>query len=164
MPIWTLPVPSSGSSGVPASEQESQDALFYGVDIWFDVAAADPITGQANYVISPAGDFTIVTGREALRQSLIRRTITSPDEWKLLPDYGCGARQYVKAKNTAARRAELETRIRAQYLRDKRVLRVDTATVTPLSDGSAGIRISVIVTPRGRLRDDQPLPVLIEVR
>lgn len=160
---WTLPTPSGGSSGLPASEAESQDATFYGVDVWFDVSKPDS-TGEANYVISPSGDLTLVTGREALRQSLIRRILTDPGEWPSLPDYGVGARQYVKGKNTASKRAELETRIRAQFLRDPRVLRVDLVTVAQLPDGKPGIVISAIITPRGRLRGDQPLPVQLEVR
>jgi len=162
-PSWFLPTPSGGSSGVPASEQASQDALFYGEDIWHDVATAD-VNGEADYVVTSAGDWAVVTGREALRQSLMRRTITNPGEWPTLPDYGVGARQYVKARNTASVRAELESRIRSQYLRDPRVHSVDLVTVAQLADGSPGIVISVLVTPRGRLRTDKPMPVRLEIR
>lgn len=151
------------ASGLTSADLAKQEANFGGFDIWFDVSHPDA-SGEANYVITPAGDLTIVTGREALRQSLIRRTLTSPGEWATLPGYGVGAKDYVKGRNTPAARAELESRIRAQYLRDHRVARVDLVTVTPLDDGSPGIKISVTVTPRGRLRSDQPLPVHLELR
>lgn len=162
-PSWILPTPPSGSSGVPAAEQASQDARFFGEDVWFDVARVD-VNGEADYVVDAAGDWTVVTGREALRQSLLRRLITSPGEWQTVPDYGVGARQYVKSRNTATVRAELQSRIRSQFLRDARVHSVDMVIVDHLDDGSAGVKISVLVTPRGRLRTDKALPVYLEVR
>ena len=149
--------------GVLPEGVAAQVSRFFGTDIWFDVTTPDQ-TGQANYVITPSRDITVVTGREALRQSLLRRYLTNPGDWKTAPGYGAGARQYVRGKNTAAERVELESRVRAQSLRDPRVLTVDLATVTPLSDGSPGIRLSVKITPKGRLRGDQPLPIHLEIR
>jgi len=153
----------SGASGLPDVELADQVGRFFGVDIWFDVSEADT-QGEANYTITPAGDLTVVTDREALRQSLLRRAITNPGEWETVPNYGCGLRQYLKAKNTASNRTEIEQRVRSQFLRDPRVLRVDLVTVSPLPDGKPGIVLSSIVIPRGRLRGDQPLPVQLEVR
>lgn len=161
---WLLPSPTSGTSGVPASEQQNQIAHFFGEDIYFDIAAPDVELGEADYIITPTGDWLTVTGEEALRQSLIRRIVTNPGEWATKPNYGVGARQYVKAKNTKTTRAELESRIRAQFLFDQRVERVDLVVVEQLEDGSAGVKIEVHVTPRGRLRGDKPLPVRLEVR
>lgn len=137
---------------------------FYGYDIWFDIAAPDVQLGEANYVVTPAGDWQAVRGEEALRQSLIRRLVTAPGDWAFLPTYGVGAQQYVKARNVPAARAELEGRIRSQFLADPRVQAVETVLITPLDDGSPGIRILVTVTPKGRLRSDKPLPVALEVR
>lgn len=151
------------ASGLPASEQASQDAVFFGEDIWFDVAGDLTGKGEGNYVITAGGDLQTATGREALRQSLIRRTITSPEEWPTLPGFGVGAGDYVKAKNTPAVRAELEAKIRTQYLRDPRVESVDLVAVWPLENGP-GLKISVNVTPRGRLRTDRPLSVQLEIR
>lgn len=163
-PGWQVPTTSPSYGDVPASEQATQEARFYGSDIWFDIAAPDVQLGEANYVVTAAGDLALATGREALRQSLIRRLITAPGEWATLPDYGVGARAYVKAKNTRSVRAELESKIRAQFLRDPRVHSVDLVTVTQLDDGSPGLKISIQVTPRGRLRTDKPLPVQLEIR
>ncbi|HUS27619.1 MAG TPA: hypothetical protein VMZ53_03900 [Kofleriaceae bacterium] len=162
-PSFTIPEPPSGYQQTPASEQATQDARFYGADIWLNVAAPDVQLGQARYVTTAAGDWVLVRGREALRQSLMRRLITNPGDWQTKPDYGVGARQYVKAKNTRTVRAELESRIRAQFSRDVRVHSVDLVTLTRLDGDKPGIKISVTVTPRGRLRTDQPLEVSLEV-
>jgi phage baseplate assembly protein W len=161
---WLLPVPPNGYQGIPASEQQSQIARFYGEDIYFEIAAPDVTLGEADYVITPTGDWLTVTGEEALRQSLIRRLITNPGEWATKPNYGVGARQYVKAKNTPATRAELETRIRSQFMIDPRVASVDLVVVAQLADGSAGVKIEAHITPRGRLRSDKPMSVRLEVR
>jgi hypothetical protein len=61
-------------------------------------------------------------------------------------------------------RAELESVIRSQTLRDPRVQSVTTAVVRQLDDGSPGVKISAIVVPKGRLRSDRPLPVTLEIR
>lgn len=161
-PGFALATETASASGLPQEEQDIQTARFYGLDIWFDVSKPDA-TGQAAYIVTPAGDLALASGREALRQSLLRRTITDPGEWQTLPDYGVGARQFVKGKNTAAEQAELTTRVRAQYLRDPRVKSVDLVIVTPLEDGSPGLRLSVQVTPAGQL-GVQPLPVHLEIR
>lgn len=137
---------------------------FYGYDIWLDIAAPDVQLGGANYIVTPAGDWAVVRELEALRQSLIRRTVTDPSEWPTLRNFGVGAQQYVKGRNTPSVRAELEGRIRSQYLADPRVQAVETVLITPLDDGSPGIRILVDVTPKGRLRSDKALPIALEVR
>ncbi len=162
-PTWTVPPSPVGYVGVPASDEASQDAIFFGEDIWFDVSAPDD-TGQADYVVNAAGDWTAVSGLEALRQSLLRRLITSPGEWQTKPDYGCGARQYVKARNSEAVRAELSSRIRAQFAKDSRVHTVDMVVVSQLDDGSPGVKISILITPAGRLNSGAPLPVNLEIR
>lgn len=163
-PSWTLPVPPSGYQGIPSSEADAQDDRFYGTDIHLDVSSPDVVLGQAHYVTTAAGDWATATGREALRQSLVRRFITNPGEWQTKPAYGAGLRQYVKAKNTASVRAEIESRIRQQCALDQRVHSVDLVTVSGLDDGSPGLQIAVLVTPRGRLRTDKPLAVRLEIR
>lgn len=159
---FQLPQPPNGVTGTSSSDEAQQRAKFFGEDIWYDVSHPDPNTGTPDYVPNAAGDWTLVTELEALRQSLLRRTITNPGEWKTKPNYGVGARQYIKAKNTAANRAELEARIRSQYLQDPRVESIDSVTITqPFDDG---LSIVVVVIPAGRLRNDQPLVVQLEVK
>lgn len=162
-PTFTITDPPSGYQGTPEAEQDDQDARFYGADIWLDVGAPDVQLGQAQYVTTAAGDWAVARGREALRQSLLRRLITNPGEWQTKPEYGCGARQYVKAKNTSSVRAELESRIRSNFARDPRVHSVDIVSIFPLDDGAPGLKVSITVTPRGRLRSDKSLVVSMEV-
>lgn len=162
-PTFTIPDPPSGYQATPEAEQQAQDARFYGSDIWLNVAAPDVQLGQARYVTTAAGDWALARGREALRQSLTRRLITNPGDWQTKPEYGVGARQYVKAKNTATVRTELESRIRSQFSRDPRVHTVDLVTLDRLDGDAPGIKISVTVTPRGRLRTDKALEVVMEV-
>lgn len=152
------PAPSAGSSDI-----EAQLARFYGEDIWYDVSRADPNTGAPDYVVTAAGDWARATGLEALRQSLLRRLITNPGEWQTVPDYGVGAQQFVKRQLTPAVLAELEGRIRSQFMRDDRVESVQTVGVESL-DGIEGIKITVFIVAAGRLRQDAPLPVQIEIR
>lgn len=148
-------------SGLSTAAQAARDAAFFGEDIWYAAVHDD---GSGEYVITPAGDLQVAVGREALRQALIRRLITDPDEWPTLPDYGVGARRYVKAKNTPSVRAELESRTRSQFARDRRVEAVNVVLVAQLGDGSPGVRVTVQVTPRGRLRGDRALAFATEVR
>ena len=119
------------------------------------------IEAQPNYVITTAGDYALATGTEALRQALMRRTITSPREWPTLKNFGVGAKDYVKEKDTPASRAELEATIRSQYLQDPRVDSIDSVTIDSLEGG--GLDILVMVIPVGALRQDKPLPVHITI-
>lgn len=145
---WTLPTPSAGTSGLSTRDRATQRDKLWGRDIWFDVRAGE----GADYEVTAAGDWQVAEGREALRQAILRRIITDPGEWATLPDYGVGARAYVKARNTKAARDELTQRIRAQLLRDRRIESVQSVAV----ESSGGLlRIAVEVIPRGRdLRSD----------
>lgn len=162
-PGFVIPAPPFGAQTVPASDVESQQARFYGEDIWYDVSRADPTTGTADYVVSAAGDWSIASGLEALRQSLLRRLITAPGDWQTKPEYGVGAAQFVKRQLTPAVLAELESRIRSQFLQDDRVESVSTVNIERL-DGIDGIKITVFVVAAGRLRQDAPLPVQIAIK
>lgn len=153
--VWELP---GGDASSIRSELLSAFSKLYGKDIWFDVTADQP-----DYIVTPAGDWLPVEGHEALRQSLMRRIVTNPGEWQTLPNFGVGARLYVKARNTQATRDELEARIRSQFMADPRVEAVGQVVIAQLTD-SPGLKISVQVTPRGRLKSERPLVILQEVR
>ncbi len=152
---WELP---GGEVSSIRSELLSQFSKLFGTDIWYDVQADQPDT-----VVTPAGDWLAVDGHEALRQSLLRRTITNPGELATIPGFGVGARLYIKARNTPAMRDELEQRIRSQYLADPRVEAVGTVSIEQLTAGP-GLKLSVQVVPRGRLKPDRPLILITEVR
>lgn len=157
-PSFIVPDPPNGFQGTAQSEQEDIKADFFGEDIYFDLSKPDA-TGHADYIITPDGDWRTATGDDALRQSLLRRLITSPDEYKTKPGYGVGVRQYIKARNTSSAQAELTSRIKAQFSQDDRVASVDLVVISPLDDGSPGLKISIQVTPVGRVRQDKPVIV-----
>jgi hypothetical protein len=157
---FTIPSPLGGAVGTAASDTQAALDRLWGVDIWFDCNRDVP-----NYITTPAGDWLTVEGGEALRQSLIRRYLTSPGEYAQLPEYGAGVRDFVKGRDTRAKRDELADRIRVQSLRDPRVEGVQQVTISDLDDnGSPGVRIFVQVVPRGRLRPDDVIDVVLEVR
>jgi phage baseplate assembly protein W len=127
-----------------------------GTDIWFDVAS--PV--GADRMLTTAGDWRMTRGDEALRQSLLRRLMTTPGEWRTVPSYGCGAPLYVNARNSKAARAELANRIRAQFLRDDRVVRVALVVIEDdLELGAMRIRIDVV--PRSRPARSSPLTLVV---
>ena len=134
-----------------------QTSRRFGRDIWFDLTS-----GDANLEVTAAGDWAVVEGRAALRQALIRRILTSPGEWQTLPDYGVGARTFVKSRDTPAAREELEERIRAQFAQETRVRSVEQVLVERLGDGL--LRVSVTVIPAGEAFRRQPLIASVEVQ
>jgi phage baseplate assembly protein W len=144
---YTLDAPAKPSRPSPADQV---DRLF-GRDLFFD---GDTRT-------TPAGDWLLVDGREALRQALIRRVLTNPGEWKTLPDYGAGARMFVKAKDTRAARDELVSRIRGQLAAETRVGSVDQVAIERTPDGA--LKVAVTVTPAGRAERARPVTASVEV-
>lgn len=143
---YTIATPTSPAVEAPISEV---DKLF-GRDVYM---ALDTAT-------SPAGDWTLVEGEEALKQSLRHRTVTNPGEFRTRPDYGVGAGMYVRARQTQATRAELAGRIRQQYLRDQRVLAVEDVAME-WSDGL--LKLAVGVTAKGTPLKGKAVLVTVEV-
>lgn len=154
---WSMP-PAAPATSTSPSERVRQRDRFWGRDLWLDVRV-----NGADVVTTPAKDLALVDGEECLRQALIRRIITAPGDWATLPEYGCGARLYVKARNTPATRAELTERIRSQLAREARVERVGRVSVETTEDGQ-GLKINVLVIPKGRVRPDATVAISLEVR
>lgn len=122
-----------------------------GIDIWM----GDDGAGSPDYNVTSAGDWRLVNGREAVKQSLRRRFMTTPGEWATKPDYGAGLLAAVKSRARTTDLADIENRLRAQSLKDERVLRVLSVTVEKL--GTYGIKYSVKV----QLKGDENEPVEI---
>jgi hypothetical protein len=146
---WYFGDVEGGAGGEPASGTAGGNAQ--GEDIWFDLTAAD----TADRVVTPAGDWKMVAGETALRQSLMRRTITDPGEWSTVPGYGVGAQSFVYEARTQAKIDELKARIRAQYMRDPRVVRVVRIQVDTSSPDMLYLEIDVW----SRLRSDAENPM-----
>lgn len=116
---------------------------------------------DGDYVVASSGDWAIVEGEAALRQSIIRRIITAPGEWRTRPDYGVGARHYVKARRTPGVVDELKSMIKKQLLRDPRVAEVQAVDIdTSLAEV---LKISVKVKPKGKALRSEPFVAKVEV-
>ena len=150
--VFTVPSSPAALSTGAISRRDS----IYGRDISYDVR--DSVT--PNMDVTPARDWALIAGRECLRQSLIRRLITEPGEWTTNPSYGVGAIAFVKARDSAGNRDELERRIRAQFTMDARVKSVDSVT---LIRGEDSLRVVVRVIPAGEIGVATPLIVTHEV-
>lgn len=128
-----------------------------GEDLWFDLLAD---TGP-DLVVLPHGDYKLVRGHEALRQSLIRRFCSNPGSWKAVPGYGAGLPAMLRSKATQSNVAAMKTRLRSQALRDDRVASVQEVTITRLMDAggipSTGRRIHVTVIPKA-----EPIPLDVD--
>jgi len=157
---YTWTVPSASGTIIPVGDRADQQARFWGRDLWLDT---NVLAGRADVLTTPAADLRIATGRQALRQALIRRIITAPGDWALLPNYGAGARLYVKERNTQANRDELAERIRAQLMLEPRVESVISVVVSQLED-TQGISINVVVMPKGSARPEDNLQFVLEGR
>lgn len=145
----TVAPPATVTTGPIPAPLEDGDKL----DIWFDVSAA---VGP-DYVVTAYGDWLPVTGDEALRQSLLRRFITNPGEWKTKPEYGAGGRAFLKEKSTKSTRDAFARRLREQALKDTRVQSVDDVTYDLFDDG--GTRWTVKITPKTKIKRVQPVVV-----
>lgn len=154
MSSFSFTVPATAPATARSAAITKREAL-YGHDVYYNVRETLP-----NMTITASGDWARVSGRECLRQSLIRRLITEPGSWTTLASYGVGAVAYVKARDSRANRDELERKIRSQFMRDPRVASVDAVTLTR---GTNSLRISVKVTPVGEVRGATPLVVTHEV-
>ena len=156
---WSLPGDPAANLGIGETELLTEIDRLFGRDIWFDVTTQI----GADFVVTRAGDWALVNGEEALRQAIIRRIITTPGEWQTLPEYGAGARQFVKARKTQSAKDELTENIRGQIGSEPRVLRVDDVTIVELSPGP-GLKVDVIVTPIGNAVRNRALSVTVEIK
>jgi phage baseplate assembly protein W len=139
-------------------ETSAPDPL--GCDIWFDLSSSQ----GPDTIVTPAGDWKLVSGRECYRQSLIRRFITKPGEWRTKPSYGGGLSGMVRKKLTTTVRDGAINAIRAQALQDGRTGTVDLVEIARLTDATGatkpGWRVHVVVTPKV---DPVPLDVWFPV-
>lgn len=157
---WTLP--SAGTSAAPSVQANTSLTAamrsLFGVDIWLNVADGEHV----DRIVSTARDWRLAEGEEVVRQSLLRRLMTKPGEWKTKPEYGVGASSFVKRPATARTTDELAQRIVTQFRGDKRVEQVSAVTAEWTTGGL--LRLSVLVKLRGRDLNNRPLIVSALVR
>lgn len=157
---WTLPTAATSAAPSVQANTSLVAAMrqLFGVDIWLNVADAR----NPDRIVTAARDWRLVDGDEAVRQSLLRRLVTAPGEWKTKPDYGVGARAYVKMPATKNTVDALANRIVAQYHRDKRVEEVSAVTVD--WDSSGLFIVAVSTKLRGRSLTNKPFVVSASLR
>jgi len=137
MPTVTLPAESAGSSSV-ANQTEID---FFGVDIRF----TDDVQVDAS------GDYATVEGLEALRQAIRARLLTTPGEYAIHPEFGCGLRQFCKKRATQSDRDTLRQLIIDQLTQEERIQNVEEVTVTSFTSGTInGVKIFLRIIALGR--------------
>lgn len=137
MPNITIATPAQPS---PFSPNETEIDLF-GVDILFD----------DDVIVTASGDYATVEGSAALKQAIRTRLITTPGEYAIRPDYGCGIALWVKKRMTKAERDNLRQTIIENLSQEERIQKVEEVLVESLtSDNTTGIKVSVRVTALGR--------------
>lgn len=115
-----------------------------GVDIWLgDIDGS----GTPETTTTPAKDWLLAGAEEAYKQSLRRRFLTSPGDYKNKPDYGAGLMAAVKIASTRSNRAKIASALKQQALLDHRTRRVISVTVDVFATN--GIHYSVVVEMRG---------------
>jgi hypothetical protein len=138
---WTLP---GGTSSVPATTpSEDQQLALLGKDIFFD----------GDFRMTPARDFLLIEGVEAMRQAIYRRLLTKPGEYAARPDYGVGVQLWVKRRRSASSKAELVARIKDQLSLDRRI---DEVISVVLEDLPNGLQVAIKVRVAGEAIQFRP--------
>lgn len=137
MPVFSVPVVSSISSS-PANETEID---FFGVDLLI----------EEDLELTASGDYATIEGQEALRQAIRIRLMTSPGEYAIHPEFGCGLGRWVKRRATQAERDSLRQTIIDQLSQEERIQNVEEVTVESFTSGTInGIKVFVRVIALGR--------------
>jgi hypothetical protein len=114
-----------------------------GEDIWFDLENQN---GEPNSAVTVAGDWLLTAGEEAVIQSLTRRYLTSPDEYKVKPGYKCaGLREAVRRRLRQSDISDLTNRMRVATAAEPRVTSNTQITVfsLPGEENGLGFRVSI---------------------
>lgn len=137
MPDILIPTPTSPGTYSP---NETEIDLF-GVDILF----------TDDLQVTASGDYAQIEGYEALRQAIRIRLITTPGEYAIRPDFGCGLSRWVKKRMTKSERDSLRQTIIEQLSQEERIQKVEEVTVESLTSGeTTGVKILVRVTALGK--------------
>lgn len=137
---WTLPAPASVAPAGPGNDQK---LVLLGKDIFFN----------GDYDVTPAGDYVLLEGIEAVRQAIYRRLMTRPGEYKLRPEYGVGVMDFVKRRRLASTTDELRQRIVDQLSLDSRIEEVVGIGVETITDG---LKVKVVIRLAGETLKFEP--------
>jgi len=140
---WTIGSGSgSGTTGTTGggfadTAEGRNDRRTLGTDLLFD----------GDYAVGQDGDYILLSGLENLRQAVYRRLLTKPGEYKFVPEYGVGIQLWVKRKRTPAILKQLESAIRENLLREKRIERIVDIAIQNIE---GGVQINIAVKASGR--------------
>lgn len=137
MPTVTLPTESAGSVAVADETQID----FFGVDLYF----------TDDLQVTSSSDYATVDGLDALRQAIRSRLLTSPGEYAVHPDYGCGLRNFCKKRASQSDRDALRQLIIDQLSQEERIQSVEEVTLTSFSSGNmTGVKVFARIIALGR--------------
>jgi phage baseplate assembly protein W len=100
-----------------------------------------------DYTIA-SGDYALVEGDAAVKQSIVCEARTSPGELASVPDYGYGLAASVRKAATKSVRDERANRVRERARRNPRVDKVLDVITTATDAGE--LKLEVRVTAAGR--------------
>ncbi len=137
MPTIFVPVEATGSVAI-ANETEID---FFGVDLLF----------TDDLQVTAYGDYATVEGYPALKQAIKIRLMTTPGEYAIHPDFGCGVNRWLKKRATQSDQDSLRQTIIDQLSKEERISKVEEVTIESFTTGTVtGVKILVRVTALGR--------------
>lgn len=121
MPSWTTPEIPVGTGGATDERERS-----YGPDIY---------AGPRGPEVGPHGDWTVVTGVAAARQSVRREAVANPGELASVPAWGMGLPAAVMSRRTRGAADDLRAVIAERLRANPRLTRVRSISVERVTDG-----------------------------
>lgn len=136
MPDYSWTLESGGAAPGAAAEDVAE---FFGQDLLHPLA------------LTAGGDYVLIDGERALKQSVYHRLLVSPGEYALRPEFGAGLAAAVKRRITPAEIDALTLRITEQLLTDARVQKiVEIQTESTTIGDSPALRVYVKVLAVGQ--------------
>lgn len=126
-------------ANAPTTSADTESELF-GSDLLFN----------DDLQLTASSDYALVTGQAALRQAIKLRLITSPGEYAVRPEFGCGVQKWVKKRASRSDRDALRQVIIDQLSKETRIQKVIDVTVDLIAGLSPGLTIGVRVQAIGR--------------
>lgn len=123
--FWGESTNPEGPAANRKTRAEQEQAELLGTDIKF----------QGDYSVTSKGDYVLLEGEKALRQSVLHRLLTKPGEFATRPTYGVGIRSFVKKPKSPSNIALLEQRITDQLGREPRIEEVLNVLVQVIDNG-----------------------------
>jgi phage baseplate assembly protein W len=114
MPSWSMPDLVEPSPPVLTAAQK-----MLGRDVKF----------TSNYELGANGDYLLVEGVAAAKQSMLNEARTSPNELVSVPEYGMGLAAMVYRSASRSNRDEAANRVRERLAVNPRIERVDEVSV-----------------------------------